>query len=196
VLGLLLAAALASAGEPAAPAAPRDPRAEPAPPRPAPLRELRLDAWDAALAQRWGRLFAVAGRILEQAPLDAEAYRLAGDAALLGGLHGEARRLLGKAQLIAPSDATERLLKALDQPFGPPAPDAPPAPPGPDPRALAWLDLGENRHLSVPSFTCHCAARALEADPQEARATAVRASLRCPPEAPAAASPGEAPPSR
>jgi len=173
MLGLLLAAALA---------APPRPRAPP-PPRPAPLAELRLDAWDAALTGRWGRLFAVAGRLLEQAPLDAEAYRMAGDAALLGGRHGEARRLLGKAQLLAPSDATGRLLQALDAPLGPPPPGAPPAPPPPSLRALAWLDLGENRHLSVPRFTCDCAARALEADPGEPRAAAVRAALRCPPPA-------------
>lgn len=171
MLGLLLGAALA-----AAPGA----RAAPARPSPAPLRELRLDAWDAALAERWGRLFAVAGRLLEQAPLDAEAYRLAGDAALLGGRLGEARRLLGKAQLLAPSDATERLLQALDAPLGPAAADAPPAPPPPSLRALAWLDLGENRHLSVPRFTCHCAARALEAAPGDARAAAVRTALQCP----------------
>ncbi|HET8733725.1 MAG TPA: hypothetical protein VFM45_08140, partial [Anaeromyxobacteraceae bacterium] len=83
MLGPLLAAALAAQPGPPAPAA--GPRAPPPPPRPAPLSELRLDAWDAALGERWGRLFAVAGRLLEQAPLDAEAYRLAGDAALLGG---------------------------------------------------------------------------------------------------------------
>lgn len=173
--GLLLVVALALSAGPSAP------RAAPTPPRPAPLRELRLDAWDAALAERWGRLFAVAGRLLEQAPLDAEAYRLAGDAALMGGRRGEARRLLGKAQLLSASETTERLLQALDAPLGPPPADAPAAPPAPDLRALAWLDLGENRHLSVPRFTCHCAARALAAAPGDPRAAAVRAALRCPP---------------
>jgi hypothetical protein len=180
VLGLLLAGALA-AGQPATP--PAAGRQPPPPPAPVPLRELRLDAWDAALAERWGRLFAVAGRMLEQAPLDAEAYRLAGDAALMGGRLGEARRLLGKAQLLAPADATERLLRALDQPLGPPDPDAPPTPAAPGLQALAWLDLGENRHLSVPSFPCQCAARALAAAPGDERASAVRAALRCPPPA-------------
>lgn len=166
------------------------PRAPPAPPRPAPLSELRVDAWDAALSARWGRLFAVAGRLLEQAPLDAEAYRLAGDAALMGGRHGEARRLLEKAQLIAPADATARLLAALAVPHGPAPAEATPAPPPPSLRALAWLDLGENRHLSVPRFTCTCAARALEADPGEPRALEVRAALRCPPEPGPAEAPG------
>jgi hypothetical protein len=182
MLGLLLAVSLAAPPGTPGPGAP-------APPRPVPLRELRLDAWDAALGERWGRLFAVAGLLLEQAPLDAEAYRLAGDAALLGGRHGEARRLLGKAQLISPSETTERLLRALDAPLGPPAADAPPAPPAPSLRALAWLDLGENRHLSVPRFACHCAARALQAAPGDERAAEVRARLRCPPE-PAEAGPG------
>ncbi|HET9552309.1 MAG TPA: hypothetical protein VFP50_05020 [Anaeromyxobacteraceae bacterium] len=166
----------------AAPAPEAGPRAPPRPPSPARLSELRLDAFDAALGGRFGRLFAVAGRMLEQAPLDGDAYRMAGDAALLGGRVDEARRLLAKAQLIAPLDCTERLLQALAVPAGPRLPEEPPAPPPDRLRALAWLDLAENRHLAVPRFTCAAAARALEAQPDEARALAIRARLKCPAE--------------
>ena len=177
---LPLAAALLLAADPA-PAAPSTPRAAP---RLAPLpsaRDLRLDALDAALTGRWGRLFAVAGLMLERDPLDGDAYRLAGDAALLGGRPDEARRLLEKAQLVAPLDATARLLSALAGPAGPPAPGEPAASPPPL-RALAWLDLAGNRHLAVPRFSCAAAAHALEEAPGEARALAVRKALRCPAE--------------
>jgi hypothetical protein len=186
VLAHVLAALLLAAPGPGA-----GPRAPPRPPAPARLSDLRLDAWDAALTGRFGRLFAVAGRILEQAPLDGDAYRMAGDAALLGGRPGEARRLLAKAQLIAPLDATERLLQALAVPLGPPRSpaDDPPAPPAARLRALAWLDLAENRHLSVPRFTCTAAARALEAQPDEAQALAIRRRLACPEESDAGAPP-------
>lgn len=176
----LLAAALLQAAAPA----PAPARASRAAPRLAPLpsaRDLRLDALDAALTSRWGRLFAVAGLMLERDPLDGDAYRLAGDAALLGGRPDEARRLLEKAQLIAPLDATARLLAALSLPAGPPAPGEAPAP-RPALRALAWLDLAENRHLSIPRFSCAAARQALEEAPGDERALAVRKALRCPEE--------------
>jgi hypothetical protein len=190
VLAPLAALLLAAAPD----AAPVPARAAP-PPRPARLptsRELRLDALDAALAARWGRLFAVAGLMLEREPLDGDAYRLAGDAAVMGGREGEGRRLLEKAQLLAPLDGTARLLAALSTPAGPPAPGEAPAPPPPL-RALAWLDLAGNRHLAIPRFACLAAARALAEAPADERALQVRAALRCPEEAPAEA---PAPPPR
>jgi len=176
---LAAALLLAAAPPPAAVSAPR------AAPRIAPLpsaRDLRLDALDAALSARWGRLFAVAGLLLERAPLDGDAYRLAGDAALMGGRPDEARRLLEKAQLVAPLDGTGRLLAALSIPAGPPAPGEEAAP-RPALRALAWLDLAENRHLSIPRFSCAAAGHALVEAPGDERALAMRRALKCPEEA-------------
>jgi len=180
-----LAAALLLAAAPSPAPSPAPAGAKRAAPRPAPLpsaRDLRLDALDAALSARWGRLFAVAGLMLERDPLDGDAYRLAGDAAVMGGRPDEGRRLLEKAQLIAPLDCTARLLAALSVPAGPPAPgeEAAAAPPL---RALAWLDLAENRHVSIPRFSCGAAAHALEEAPGDERAAAVRRALKCPEEA-------------
>ncbi len=115
--------------------------------------------------------------MLEREPIDGDAYRLAGDAALLGGRAAEARRLLEKAQLIAPLDTTARLLAALAGP--PPAGEG--APP-PALRALAWLDLAGNRHLGVPRFACTAAARALAEVPGQEEAGRLRKALRCPAE--------------
>jgi tetratricopeptide (TPR) repeat protein len=170
---LLVAAALAG---PLPPAHARPPAA----PRPS-LADLRLDAAAAALDLRWGRLAATAARLLERDPLDADAYRLAGDAAALAGRRDEAVRLLEKAQLLAGSDATAPLLAALPRPHGPPAADeAAPAASGDRVTALALLDLAGNPHLQLGPVACAAAARARALDPSEPRAGALLRALRCP----------------
>jgi len=188
---VFVAATLLTASAAAA-AVPSDgrPTAPPGAAAPA-LRDLQLDALDAALGERWGRLFAVAGVMLERRPLDGDAYRLAGDAALLGGRPDEARRLLAKAQLIAPQDGTARLLATLALPHGPPAASEP-STEAPPLRALAWLDLGGNGWLAIRRFRCTAAARALVSAPGEEKALALRAELACP-EEPGASTPTPTP---